>query len=181
MIEILLDLISLLLKTLGWCFKLMSIGFTCRFIIVVRWGVAVLALLPCTATVNCWSWTHKLILIILVWFLIKRVDSRSFRLLGPKEIILRRRSVPNLLSYKAVFDYLLNTFFFAIVRSSIASEQGIIRTYDNILVEHLNLSIGDVLMILKMIRPVLLVMSLLVPCMQPLMRTLVWVYDLMSC
>lgn len=109
------------------------------------------------------------------------MDSRSFRLLGSKEIILRRRSVPNLLSYKTVFDYLLNTLFFAIVRSSIASEQGIIRTYDNILVKHLNLSIGDVLMILKMIRPILLVMSLLVPSMQPLMRTLVWVYDLMSC
>jgi hypothetical protein len=108
------------------------------------------------------------------------VDSSSLRLLWSKEIILCGWSVPNLLSDKAVFDNLLYALFFTIVRAPVGPVQPIIRAYDYILIEHLYLSIGNILMILEMIGSILLV-SLLVPCMQPFMRTLVRVYDLMGC
>ena len=66
------------------------------------------------------------------------------------------------------------------MRAPVGPVQPIIRAYDYILIEHLYLSIGNILMILEMIGSILLV-SLLVPCMQPFMRTLIRVYDLMGC
>ena len=182
MVEILFDLISLFLQTLGRCLKLLPMicSFWCWFRLMIGWSIIVVVIsLLSRSTVprSC-----LLIVIGLLWFLVDWMHARTFRVLGAEKVVLSWWRIPNLFSNKAVLDNLLYAFFFAIMRSKtgITSITCITRAYDYILIEHFKLSIRDILVILKMVWPILVKMSLLVACVKPLMRALIWINYLMS-